>query len=204
MSRYVKTFHSIDGQAFRVDVYSVLAAFNVTCPARQHAIKKLLMPGQRGAKGEVQDLEEASASVSRAIDMARARLPECGTLTGETEVETEPEPEPELEPEPEPKLVTWRRCVRIQPTEIYCGALWVKWHPSGHIPEHWYPIESYTQPVETVQQLPKGQQPRVKANMIFASLCDWTKADVNGVQETCRGGTLTGETIQQLPEGQEP
>ena len=86
------------------------------------------------------------------------------------------------------KLVTWRRCVRIHPTEIYCGALWVKWHLSGHIPEHWYPIESYTQPIETVQQLPKGQEPRVKANMIFASLCDWTKADVNGVQETCTGG----------------
>jgi len=159
MSRYVKTFHSIDGQAFRVDVYSVLAAFNVTCPARQHAIKKLLMPGQRGAKGEVQDLEEASASVSRAIDMARARLPECGTLTGETEVETEPEPEPELEPEPKPKLVTWRRCVRILPWEVNERTLYVKWYRSGDIPEDWYPIEAQSQPVETILQLPEGQRP---------------------------------------------
>ena len=86
MSRYVRTFHSIDGQSFRVDVYSVLAAFRVTCPARQHAIKKLLMPGLRGAKGEIQDLDEALVSVSRAIDMACARLPENGTLTGETEI----------------------------------------------------------------------------------------------------------------------
>ena len=109
-----------------------------------------------------------------------------GTLTGETEVEPEPMAEPE--PEQKPKLVTWRRCVRIEPTEIYCGALWVKWHPSGNIPEHWYPIEAHTQPIQTVQQLPKGQEPRVKANMIFASLCGWTKADGNSVRETCTGG----------------
>jgi len=159
MSRYVRTFHSIDGQSFRVDVYSVLAAFRVTCPARQHAIKKLLMPGLRGAKGEIQDLDEALVSVSRAIDMARARLPEGDTLTGETEVETEPEPEPELEPEPEPKLVTWRRCVRIQPWEVDERTLYVKWYRSGDIPEDWYPIEANTQPIETILQLPEGQRP---------------------------------------------
>ena len=31
-----------------VDVYDVLMVFNVTNPATQHAIKKLLMPGSRG------------------------------------------------------------------------------------------------------------------------------------------------------------
>jgi len=153
MSRYEKTFYSTSGEKFRADVYSVLAAFGVTCPALQHAIKKLLMPGQRGAKSTVQDLDEALVSVSRAIDMARAGLPEGGTLTGETEVETEPEPEPKR------KLVTWRRCVRITLEEIYCGALWAKWYPSGDIPEHWYPIEAQSEPVETVKQLPEGQQP---------------------------------------------
>ena len=163
MSRYEKTFHSTSGQEFRADVYSVLEAFGVTCPARQHAIKKLLMPGQRGAKGEIQDLDEALVSVSRAIDMARAGLPEGGTLTGETEVEPEPEPEPgpepETEPEPKRKLVTWRRCVRVTLEEIYCGALWAKWYPSGGIPEDWYPIEAQSQPVETIRQLPEGQEP---------------------------------------------
>jgi hypothetical protein len=153
MSRYEKTFYSTSGEKFRADVYSVLAAFGVTCPALQHAIKKLLMPGQRGAKSTVQDLDEALVSVSRAIDMARAGLPEGGTLTGETEVETEPEPEPKR------KLVTWRRCVRITLEEIYCGALWAKWYPSGDIPEDWYPIEAQSQPVETVKQLPEGQEP---------------------------------------------
>ena len=36
-----------------VDVYDVLMAFNVTNPATQHAIKKLLMPGNRGHKDKL-------------------------------------------------------------------------------------------------------------------------------------------------------
>jgi len=99
MSKYEKMFHSTDGQAFQADVYSVLEAFGVACPAVQHAIKKLLMPGQRGAKSELQDLDEAHLSVCRAIDMARARLGEGGTVAGEAE----PEPETEAETEAKPK-----------------------------------------------------------------------------------------------------
>ena len=143
----------MDGKVFAADVYSVLAAFEVTCHARGHAIKKLLMPGQRGAKSEVQDLDEALVSVSRAIDMAHARLPENGTLAGQPEVE------PMAEPKTEPKIVTWRRCVRIEPLEIGSRSFLVEWHPSENIPEHWYPIEAQSGPVETVKQLPQGQQP---------------------------------------------
>jgi len=154
MSRYEKTFHSRSGEEFRADVYAVLVAFSVTCPARQHAIKKLLMPGQRGSKGEVQDLDEALWSVSRAVDMACARRRDGhgasdvretrsgGTLTGETE--------PEHKPEPKPKLVVWRRCVPVE------HSLWIE---SGQIPDGWVALESHTQPVETIQQLPEGQKP---------------------------------------------
>jgi len=141
----------MDGKVFAADVYSVLAAFEVDCPARQHAIKKLLMPGQRGAKSTVQDLDEALVSVSRAIDMVRAGLPEGDTQTGETEVEPEPEPEPE------PNLVTWRLCVRIHPWQISDRLFANKWYPPNDIPEHWYPIEASTQPIETVKQLPEGR-----------------------------------------------
>jgi hypothetical protein len=153
MNNYEMTFYSTDGKVFQADVYSVLEAFDVTCHARGHAIKKLLMPGQRGAKGEMQDLDEALVSVSRAIDMARARLSGNGTLTGE------PMAEPEPEPEPEPKLVTWLKCVRIKPREIDDPFCCTEWYPSGNIPDHWYPIEAHTQPIETVQQLPEGQEP---------------------------------------------
>lgn len=55
------------------DVYDVLVAFNVTNPAVQHAIKKLLMPGERGHKDKVQDLIEAYQSIDRAIEIERAK-----------------------------------------------------------------------------------------------------------------------------------
>lgn len=56
--------------AEEVDVYDILKAFKVTCPATQHAIKKLLMPGQRGNKSLIQDLDEAKLSIDRAIELA--------------------------------------------------------------------------------------------------------------------------------------
>ena len=59
-----------------IDIYDVLKAWGVTCPATQHAIKKLLQPGERGHKDKLTDLREALASVERAIQMA-----ECATPT---------------------------------------------------------------------------------------------------------------------------
>ena len=52
-----------------VDVYDTLTAFNVTCPAIAHAIKKLLAPGERGTKDKLTDLKEALASIERAIEI---------------------------------------------------------------------------------------------------------------------------------------
>jgi hypothetical protein len=84
------------------------------------------------------------------------------------ETNTQPiEPEPKLprfagpltEPEPKPKLVVWRRCVRMKPGELDDKVFYVAWHPSGHIPEHWYPIEAQSGPIETVKHLPEGQEP---------------------------------------------
>jgi hypothetical protein len=57
---------AIDG---KIDVYAVLDAFNVTCPARQHAIKKLLCSGIRGKGSVIRDLCEAADAVERAIQM---------------------------------------------------------------------------------------------------------------------------------------
>ncbi|SFI83922.1 hypothetical protein [Albimonas pacifica] len=68
MSTYRKRF--LDGTEH--DVYEVLIAFGVTCPACQHAIKKLLAAGQRGSKGKAQDLKEAEASVARARQIEEA------------------------------------------------------------------------------------------------------------------------------------
>ena len=70
-SKYLrKMHHLVEGRA---DVYAVLVAFNVSCPARQHAIKKLLCSGIRGKGGSLQDLREAQDAISRAIQMEETR-----------------------------------------------------------------------------------------------------------------------------------
>jgi len=57
----------------RVDVYAVLDAFDVRCPARQHAIKKLLCSGIRGKGDTLQDLTEAGDAIARAIELQTVR-----------------------------------------------------------------------------------------------------------------------------------
>lgn len=56
-------------QGVYVDVYDVLKAFDVDCPAMAHAVKKCLAAGQRGHKGEEQDKREAIASIERSIEL---------------------------------------------------------------------------------------------------------------------------------------
>ena len=71
-NKYHRQIYGVIGSevAF-VDVYAVLKAFGVVCPARQHAIKKLLCAGIRGKGDELQDLTEARDAVTRAIEMAQ-------------------------------------------------------------------------------------------------------------------------------------
>lgn len=70
-SKYLRNIPClINGQA---DVYAILDAFFVTCPARQHAIKKLLCSGIRGKGDTLQDLQEAKDAITRAIQMEENR-----------------------------------------------------------------------------------------------------------------------------------
>lgn len=55
------------------DVYDILDSHDVSCPARQHAIKKLLFAGIRGKADTLQDLREALDAVSRAISLEERR-----------------------------------------------------------------------------------------------------------------------------------
>lgn len=79
--KYLRLIHSVTGihledkagACVSVDVYAVLVAFGVTCPARAHAIKKLLSAGQRGKGSELDDLVGAEAAVCRAIELQRQR-----------------------------------------------------------------------------------------------------------------------------------
>ena len=70
-SKYLRRMHPAKDGLF--DVYSVLDAFDVTCPARQHAIKKLLCSGLRGKGDVLQDLREALEAVERAVQIELLR-----------------------------------------------------------------------------------------------------------------------------------
>ena len=52
-----------------LDVYRVLDLFQVTHPALQHAAKKILLAGARGAKDWDKDVQEAIDSLQRAQQM---------------------------------------------------------------------------------------------------------------------------------------
>lgn len=62
-------FKPVDGLP-HVDVYRVLALFDVTDPALQHAVKKLLVAGGRGAGKDIrQDVQEAIDALLRWQEM---------------------------------------------------------------------------------------------------------------------------------------
>jgi hypothetical protein len=58
---------------FKIDVYAVIETFGLTCPARQHALKKILLAGERGKKNTIDDLEEARDAITRAIELEEQR-----------------------------------------------------------------------------------------------------------------------------------
>lgn len=74
-NKYVRRINGVTGQTtdLLIDVYCVLEAFNVTCPARQHAVKKLLCAGLRGKGDALQDLQETLQAVERAITLEQCR-----------------------------------------------------------------------------------------------------------------------------------
>lgn len=65
------------GRVYRpipVDVYEVLEAFPTGSPAIDHAVKKLITPGQRGKGDRLADLKGAMAALNRAIDREERRI----------------------------------------------------------------------------------------------------------------------------------
>jgi len=68
-----KSYYHQSIKGTTVDVYDVLEAFGVTCPAVQHAVKKLLRLG-RGHKTKIVDLEQALWSLQRAVELEKGRV----------------------------------------------------------------------------------------------------------------------------------
>lgn len=52
-----------------IDIYRVLDLFCVTHPCAQHAIKKLMVAGQRGVKDVECDVQEAGRTINRWLQM---------------------------------------------------------------------------------------------------------------------------------------
>lgn len=67
--QYPHYYKELPAKTTHLDVYRVLDSFGVRRSTVQHAVKKLLVTGGRGAKNELQDLLEAKASIERAIEM---------------------------------------------------------------------------------------------------------------------------------------
>lgn len=66
-NKYARLIEGIDGESEMVaDVYSILDAYGVS-HAIGHAIKKLLMAGERGHKDYQTDLREAIQSIKREL-----------------------------------------------------------------------------------------------------------------------------------------
>lgn len=63
MSKYHRTIKGVT-----IDIYDILRAYGVTSQPIGHAIKKLLMPGDRGYKDQLQDVQEAKQSIDREIE----------------------------------------------------------------------------------------------------------------------------------------
>lgn len=79
-----------------VDVYRVLDLYNVTDPCIQHAVKKLLVAGGRGAGKDIsQDIQEAIDSLERWQEMRREDIGPV-TLMGKPYQVVDPDAYPEL------------------------------------------------------------------------------------------------------------
>jgi hypothetical protein len=59
------------GNAITIDLYDILSVWPVSA-ALQHAVKKLLMPGERGHKSREKDLREAIYSIERELQAMAA------------------------------------------------------------------------------------------------------------------------------------
>lgn len=83
--KYLRKIHSADGvgESINVDIYCVIEAFNITCPALQHALKKILACGQRGKGSKIDDIQGVFDAMWRALELQKQRESEgtVGSIT---------------------------------------------------------------------------------------------------------------------------
>lgn len=62
------SYYNYTYKGIKLDPYRILQVYNVTCPAQQHAIKKLLRAGQ-SVKELKQDIKEVIDTLKRKLEM---------------------------------------------------------------------------------------------------------------------------------------
>lgn len=78
MSRYHKRIRTdADGL---IDLYAIAEAFGVKSNPQFHAMKKIMMAGERGHKSLVQDIDEAIIAAQRWKEMVQAGLEEVNPV----------------------------------------------------------------------------------------------------------------------------
>jgi len=76
-SHYIKDISHLK----KLDVYRILELYEVNNPCVQHAIKKLLVPGNRNEFKTIEvDIQEAIVSLERCLEMLRENLAEAAEL----------------------------------------------------------------------------------------------------------------------------
>lgn len=71
--RQIQSALPIETLKLDIDVYCVIEAFKITCPAQQHALKKILCAGERGKGTKQHDFTGAIAALNRAIELENGR-----------------------------------------------------------------------------------------------------------------------------------
>lgn len=72
--KYLAEMTDYDGNTIQVDIYNMLVAKGIFCPATAHAVKKILDAGDRGSKGWDKDMDEAINSLKQAKRLRPALL----------------------------------------------------------------------------------------------------------------------------------
>lgn len=74
-AKYLRTIHSaIDPNAWvQVDVYCIIEAYDIRCPALQHALKKIVACGGRGKGSKLDDIKGVLDAMWRALELQEQR-----------------------------------------------------------------------------------------------------------------------------------
>jgi len=62
-------YYKYSYKGIKLDPYRILDIYKITCPAQQHAIKKLLVTGGRGYKDRQTDIQNAIDTLNRLLEL---------------------------------------------------------------------------------------------------------------------------------------